>query len=527
MSKLLDRIAGKKVVIWGAGAIQTDMEALFPQLKAAYYVDDRLEEKGGRIPDKYKERIFTPEYLLTEEKEKLFILICEQNRDFALGFLDRNGFEKNRHYLSYDRILYEFPSSEFAELFLGSKIIVWGTGKTFCDYRAYLERTSDGVLFLIDGSGSRQEYTDGYRVFTPPEGMKRARGEPVIVTSTYYPAILEKLCEYGYYPGKNCLFADTFEVLCRYYKLFADVSYTFEDRQKHSEKMFLVLAGYKPDLWDQVFDRLKRFAPSEYDICVASSGLYIEELSELCRQNGWSYLSTRKNKISVIENIACYEHSGAEWVIKMDEDMFLTRNTVSVLENTYRSVSKEGRYEVGFVSPLIPVNTYGYSRILRLLKLEEEWRKAFGRIKITDGLHHHKKILESAEAARFLWEKANIDELGEQLKRQKFRYSICPSRYSIGMILFSKELWIDMGMFPDIGENNLGMDEKHITEYCMISGKAMVIAENTVAGHLGYKEQAEEMIKYYLNREEKSEKNDNLHEGIIRENESDLQPFVG
>ena len=183
----------------------------------------------------------------------------------------------------------------------------------------------------------------------------------------------------------------------------------------------------------------------------------------------------------------------------MDEDIFLTENTVSVLENTYQRVSARGRYEVGFASPLIPVNGYGYSRILDLLNLTEEWEEAFGPIKITDGIHHHKKILENANTAKFLWKKIMIDDVSRKLGEKKFSYSLCPSRYSIGMILFSRELWIDMGMFPDIGDNNLGMDEKHITEYCMMSGKAMVIAENTVAGHLGYKEQTQKMMEYYKN----------------------------
>ena len=497
MSRLWDKITERKVIIWGIGAIQLDVEALFPQIKVAYYVDDRLNEKGERIPDKYKEQVFEPNRLKTEEKEKIFILICEQNRDSALEFLDRNGFVKGNHYLSYERILYEFPSTKFAELFLNSEIVVWGAGKTFYDYKEYLKKMSKGISFLIDGGGNGQKCVDGYQVFTPLEGMRNLYGKKVIVTSTFYPVILEELYQFGYLPGKNSLFVDTFEVLCSYYKMFDQVQYIFEDRQKHLKKMFLVLAGYKQELWENVFKRVKCFVPDEYDICVASSGCYIETLSELCKKNNWSYLSTKKNKISVIVNIACHKHSYADWIIKMDEDIFLTENSISVLENTYKKVTDGTRYEVGFVSPLIPVNGYGYSRILDLLNLEEEWSKLFGTIKITDGLHHHRKILENTDAAIFLWENVRIDELSRKLGNQQFRYSVCPSRYSIGLILFSKEMWIDMGMFPDTGGNNLGMDEKHITEYCMMSGRAMVIAENTVVGHLGYKDQTRKMMEYY------------------------------
>ena len=59
------------------------------------------------------------------------------------------------------------------------------------------------------------------------------------------------------------------------------------------------------------------------------------------------------------------------------------------------------------------------------------------------------------------------------------------------MILFTRETWMDMGLFPITAGNNLGADEVHICFYCMMSGKAMVVAENAVAGHLGYGTQTE------------------------------------
>ena len=51
MVGLIDYLNSKKIIIWGIGAIQKDMEYLFPGLHIWGYIDDRLEEKKGRIPD--------------------------------------------------------------------------------------------------------------------------------------------------------------------------------------------------------------------------------------------------------------------------------------------------------------------------------------------------------------------------------------------------------------------------------------------------------------------------------------------
>ena len=97
---------------------------------------------------------------------------------------------------------------------------------------------------------------------------------------------------------------------------------------------------------------------------------------------------------------------------------------------------------------------------------------------------------------------ADLDKMQEVLSQRAFQYSICPIRYSIGFILFQRSTWIHMGGFPVL-IGNMGVDEEAFCQYCMLQSKAIVVAENAVAGHLGYGPQNKEMEQYYQAHKEK------------------------
>ena len=44
---------------------------------------------------------------------------------------------------------------------------------------------------------------------------------------------------------------------------------------------------------------------------------------------------------------------------------------------------------------------------------------------------------------------------------------------------------------------NMGADEKAICKFCMMEGKAMVVSENCIVGHLSYGPQHSVMERYY------------------------------
>ena len=80
--------------------------------------------------------------------------------------------------------------------------------------------------------------------------------------------------------------------------------YKFEDRSKNSDILCIILAGYKENLWDIVFDRIDKFSDEKMDICIVSSGLYSEKLSQIAKEKNWSYVSTKQNSVGLIQNMA-------------------------------------------------------------------------------------------------------------------------------------------------------------------------------------------------------------------------------
>ena len=502
LSELVNMIKQKQIVIWGVGAIQTDVEALF-DLKVACYIDEALDQKRERIAP-LQHPLKKPDEVKMEDKDLLFFIICEQEYGEIQQKLNDMGFAEHRHYVSYERLLYEYDFQELLDRIENQTQALWGLGKTFKDYNRYINENFRRISFYIDEQmASGLKSLDGKDVLAFEAARDRLQDVFLIITSAYYPQIDIKLRSLGKKPGVDYISIYTLQILIDHQTRLTK-KYSFIDRRKNSDNLLLVLAGYKERLWEDIFRRIKAYTPSHYDVCIMSSGLYDIRLSEICQQNGWSYLSTGSNKISVIINTAIHIHAAAKFIFKMDEDIFITRGIFEKLLNTYKVFEKKERYQIGFVSPLIPVNTYGYVRVLEKLHLEAEWEARFGKLKYTDGLTHHYEIAQNYHAAMFMWGDGNrilkdIDSLSHELGGQPLQYSICPNRYSIGMILFTRETWIDMGLFPVTAGSNLGADEEHICCYCMMNGKAMVVAENAVAGHLGYGAQTEKMMDYFEN----------------------------
>lgn len=282
-------------------------------------------------------------------------------------------------------------------------------------------------------------------------------------------------------------------------------SYKFIDRKKDKDKLCIILAGYKQFLWDDVFGRIKKYIPKDIDVCIVSSGLYSDELASISEVNDWSYLSVKQNKVTLVQNIAINLFESAELILKLDEDMFVTKNTFQELLRTYEEVEKNSMYRVGFVAPLIPINDYAYSKVLEKLDLVKNFEKKFGKLKCN--WHPDSKVISEPNIATYFWGKSekklrDLDALAKQFGEEEFKYSICPIRFSIGAILFSRSLWKDMGYFEVGLGNNMGRDETQICKHVFEDSRIIAVSENTIVGHFSYGKQTEEMKKYYeKNRE--------------------------
>lgn len=279
--------------------------------------------------------------------------------------------------------------------------------------------------------------------------------------------------------------------------------YVFTDRSRGSNRLCIVLAGYKEELWNAVFGRLKAYLPEDFDVCIMTSGLENQVLKDMCERNSWSYLATKKNQLSFIQNLAIELHPNAKWILKMDEDIFVTEHFSESLFLTFNEVENNSFYVPAFVSPILNVNCFSFLTLLRKTGLIDDFcNQGFGEIKLTDGLNHHRHILRDPAIARYLWGEtqptlADIDALQKSFLAEEPSFEICPYRFSIGCILFKRNLWIKMKKFPILRKVGLGDDEEGIGRYAFFSGQAIVVDTNCIVGHLGYGAQTEGMLEFY------------------------------
>ena len=64
--------------------------------------------------------------------------------------------------------------------------------------------------------------------------------------------------------------------------------YSFVNRGNNCKNLLYILAGYKPELWGNVFERIRKENLEEFDICIISSGVCSPKLKSIAEQNGWS-----------------------------------------------------------------------------------------------------------------------------------------------------------------------------------------------------------------------------------------------
>lgn len=279
----------------------------------------------------------------------------------------------------------------------------------------------------------------------------------------------------------------------------------FENRSREKERLCIILAGYKEFLYDDVFSRTIKYSPSDMDVCVVSSGLFSDTLAQICRENNWSYLSIKENNVSLAQNAAINLHPKARYIYKLDEDIFITEGYFDNLLDSYNR-AKERDYNPGVMAPMLLVNGFSSLLILEKTGIRAEFEKSFGNIKHAAG--PDTMIEKDPYVARFLWGEGHvvpsIDEINRIVHNQEKKETACPIRFSIGAILFERNLWENMGYF-DVKRNDphmMGKDEEKICKYCMINSIPVMVSENIVVGHFSFGKQTEGMKEYYLNHPE-------------------------
>lgn len=488
---LYDRIKDKQIVIFGANHTALDLVGLFEFPRFLYFV----EEEFRNNPQKplAAQPVYPSGKLLEEDKSDLMVIISTHDRQYAADRLTQLGFEEDRHFIYDDALLEEYPPENFQR----DKVYVWGTGNYYDQHKVFLDRyIPEFEAHVVTESRGQTEHM-GKAVYNFADIKEECRQGLIVICSIYYSEIARTLMESGFRPGVDFISANTFLVVCSYAD-YRERAQVFDNRQTGGAEMLVVLAGYKPLLWEDVFSRLRAYLPPRIDVVIVTSGLVSQELRDLCAQNGWSYLATAVNNVSLVQNVAITLFPQARYIYKMDEDIFVTKGCFEALRAAAEAA--EGECRVGFVTPLIPINGYGYRRLLEATGLLEEWQERFGPPRLTNSYSHHTDIYYNPQAAEFMWSHPrlkDIDALAQELAARPLRYSLCPVRYNIGLIAFPRDIWRQMNKFPCWPYYNMGSDEEYFCVSCMQNAWGIVVAENALVGHFSFAYQYDTMEAYY------------------------------
>ena len=285
------------------------------------------------------------------------------------------------------------------------------------------------------------------------------------------------------------------------YKIFVNI--------KNSENLVVVLAGYKAFLWDEVFYRLNKFLPQDnkFEVCIVSSGVYSDELKRIAEKYNWVYMSVKRNNVCLAQNTAINAFPAAKYIYKIDEDMFLTKGFFEELKNTYLQVNEKTHYTCGFVAPLIPINGVGHVEILKKYNKIKDFENRFHE-KVKYSASPSREIVKNPEVAEYFWGKdsqlPSIDEMNKDFKANEVAFKISPNLFSIGAILFRRDFWQKMNMFPvSLVGTDMGLDEYRMNAQAFCDFNSVVIAMRSVVGHFSYGPQTQVMKKYYTDNLEK------------------------
>lgn len=274
--------------------------------------------------------------------------------------------------------------------------------------------------------------------------------------------------------------------------------YSFKNRSHGRNKMVMVLTGYKEYLYAPVFGRFRKYLSKDLDVCIITSGKYVETIDQMCEKEGWSYLSTKENHVSLVQNTAIRLHPKAQYIYKLDEDIFICEGYFERMMEAYKHAGK-GPYIPGVIAPLIPVNGYGHVRILEKLGLTEQYTKLFEQPVYAAG--PDRMIENNAEVAKFFWGEGGyvpgIDEINRRFYEESKEERPCPIRFSIGAVLFERKVWETMHFFTVNRRYPIGTDEEDLCAWCVNSSRPLMVSENIVVGHFSFGPQNAAMREYF------------------------------
>jgi hypothetical protein len=264
--------------------------------------------------------------------------------------------------------------------------------------------------------------------------------------------------------------------------------YKVEGGIQGKDKMLFVLSGYKPYLWEDVFKRIKAYQRDDMEVCIASSGKYCNELSKMCSENKWVYVSTELNNICVVTNIVMRLFDKAQYIFKLDEDIYIPKGYFDNMIDAYDYIEKHEDCRIGYICPILPLGFYGMHEFLKKENCLSEYEEKFGRHRI-GGTIINPIFRQKGGVDGFIWEKIGVfDECAARYSANGFSYEACFARSGIAAILYKRDFWERLGGLKHYRGKGIGNDgdEGQITTFCALNFQLTFCVKNILVGHFSF-----------------------------------------
>lgn len=390
-------------------------------------------------------------------------------------------------------MIYESLKNLEARMLLQKSIVLWGMGVQTEGVIAWLSQNGYGENIQLIVDNFKYTFCKEYQGIPvlKPDALRELEKDSFIVllAINYAEDVWKQLAAYDITEIYNLRNLEERLVSYRY-----DIPWHFTNRSKGKKHLCYILAGYEPELWKDTIGRVENFQDEDMDYCLVLSGKQDDIVEKIAERNGWSYLYTETNQVCFIQNLVIELHPSAEYILKMDEDIFVGKNFFAEMIRNYRKIEEEGECRIGFAVPVVPLNCCGYVTYLNLIGRKEEYEQQFGRVY----KHWFSAVFNVEETAEFLWDTMEtFDSMSSRFLKNE-GYDILDCYYNIGCIMFSRERWMMMGRWPELpGESGMGRDEAHICEDNRKKDLAIYEIKSALAGHLAFGHQKKRMMQYY------------------------------
>lgn len=392
-----------------------------------------------------------------------------------------------------DAVLRENLNQLYAEHKLDRPIVLWGIGNQTGQVVTALRKLGETVQILMIVDNFKCTFQKEYMGIPVREPASLALfgkdSLAVLLAVNYAGAIRRQLQAYGItnvYNLRNLkekAEADGCSLPCH-----------FIDRKRNRRVLCYILAGYEKHLWDNTLARIAAFQSEQVDYCLVSSGKYDETLDKLAEENHWSYLYTEENQVCFIQNQVIELHPQAEYIIKMDEDIFIGKDFFVRMLGEFWRIETEGDYRIGFAVPVIPLNCCGYVSYLNAIGKKQAYEQRFGRAYKS----RFSAVFSVEETAEYLWDTIGQFDVMAARFAAREGCDICDCYFNIGCIMYTRTRWLMMGKWPEErGTSGMGTDEAYICKDNVEKDMVIYEVQSVLAGHLAFGHQKKRMLKYY------------------------------